>query len=73
MECGREDEAQAVDDVQPFEADGVFYPWLSWLFGLKSEEDFYAYGSHHQEESCDDLCCDGNVGKVLVPIAELGV
>ena len=54
-------------------ADGILDPWLSWLFCLQFKEDLYAYGSDHQEQSCDDLCCDGNVGEVLVPIAEWGV
>ena len=49
MQCGSKNEAQAVDDVQPFEADGILDPWLSWLFCLQLKEDLYAYGSDHQE------------------------
>jgi hypothetical protein len=73
MHCGSENESQAVDDVQPFEADGIFYPWLSWLFCLQFEEDLDAYGSDHQEYGRDELCSNTKMRKVLVPLAEWNV
>ena len=67
---GWENQAEAVDNVQSFKADCVFYPWLSRQLGIESEENLDADGGDHEEDCSDDCVGDANVGENLVPVAE---
>ena len=49
LQDGREDEAQAVDNVKPFKTNGVLDPWLPLLVVLQAEEKPDADGGDHQE------------------------
>ena len=64
----REDEAKAVYDVQPLEADDVFHPRLSHLFFSIFEKDLDADGSGHQEGCCYNLRDQTYLGQVLIPV-----
>ena len=70
--CGK-DNAQAVDNVQHLEPDGVIDPWLSQLVGLQPEEQLDAYSSDHHEGGIEDLRGNSNMRQGLVPIVQRGV
>ena len=73
VQCGGEDQAKAVDDVQSFEADCVFDPWLPCHLGIQFEEHLDPDGGDHEEGGGDDLRGYANIGQVLVPLAQRGV
>ena len=72
--CG-EDQAKAVNNVQSFEADGVFDSWLAWLFGFHLHKELDTKSRNRQEGGGDDLRDNSKRGDskmrgILVPVGK---
>ena len=61
-------QANAVQNVNPLETNGVFDFWFSLCGGLALEEDFDIGRSDDKKCRNDDLAYNRKTGEILVPI-----